>query len=48
MRSQKGANQVKNRDASITVRADWITIEEMDFARFSKLSLPNIRDPEDL
>lgn len=34
----------KIRDASVTVRPDWITIEEMDFARLSKLSLPNVKD----
>jgi len=40
--------QMKSRDASVTVRADWNTIEEMDFVRFSKLSLPTVKDPEDL
>lgn len=44
----KNNMQMKSRDASVTVRADWNTIEEMDFVRFSKLSLPNIKDPEDL
>jgi len=44
----KNNMQMKSRDASVTVRADWNTIEEMDFVRFSKLSLPNIKEPEDL
>ncbi|KAF0719939.1 eukaryotic translation initiation factor 3 subunit D-like isoform X2 [Aphis craccivora] len=47
-RSNKNNMQMKSRDASVTVRADWNTIEEMDFVRFSKLSLPNVKDPEDL
>lgn len=36
--------QIKIRDASVTVRPDWVTIEEMDFPRLSKLSLPNIKE----
>jgi len=47
-RSNKNNMQMKSRDASVTVRADWNTIEEMDFVRFSKLSLPTVKDPEDL
>lgn len=47
-RSNKNNMQMKSRDASVTVRADWNTIEEMDFVRFSKLSLPNIKEPEDV
>ena len=39
---------MKNRDASVTVKNDWVMIEEIDFARFSKLSLPNVKEPEDL
>lgn len=38
----------KIRDASVAVRADWSTIEEMDFPRLAKLSLPNIKDGEDI
>lgn len=38
----------KIRDASVAVRADWSTIEEMDFPRLLKLSLPNIKDGEDV
>lgn len=48
MRSQKNMTQVKNRDASVTVKTDWVMIEEIDFTRFSKLSLPNVKEPEDL
>ena len=36
--------QIKIRDASVTVRPDWVTIEEMDFPRLGKLSLPSIKD----
>ncbi|XP_037030718.1 eukaryotic translation initiation factor 3 subunit D isoform X2 [Bradysia coprophila] len=38
----------KIRDASVAVRADWSTIEEMDVPRLLKLSLPNIKDGEDI
>ncbi|XP_026468777.1 eukaryotic translation initiation factor 3 subunit D [Ctenocephalides felis] len=44
---QRGAPQ-KIRDASVTVRPDWITIEEMDFPRLAKLSLPNVGEGEDI
>lgn len=40
--------QMKNRDASVTVRPDWIVIEEMDFTRLQKLSLPTVDEPHDL
>ncbi|KAL7301045.1 hypothetical protein TKK_0006317 [Trichogramma kaykai] len=38
----------KTRDASVTVKPDWVTIEEMDFPRLSKLTLPGVKDPEDV
>lgn len=38
----------KIRDASVAVRADWSTIEEMDFPRLLKLTLPGIKDGEDI
>lgn len=38
----------KIRDASVAVRADWVTIEEMDFPRLLKLTLPSIKDGEDV
>ncbi|KAG8247957.1 Eukaryotic translation initiation factor 3 subunit D [Homalodisca vitripennis] len=48
MRNQKNQPPIKNRDASVTVRPDWVTIEEMDFPRLAKLSLPNVKDGEDI
>jgi len=39
---------IKSRDASVMVKADWIVVEEMDFPRLGKLSLPNIKEPADL
>jgi len=47
-RWQQRGMQPKNRDASVTVQPDWKVIEEMDFPRLSKLTLPNIEDPKDL
>lgn len=44
----QGRPQIKIRDASVTVRPDWVTIEEMDFPRLGKLSLPNVKDGEDI
>lgn len=38
----------KIRDASVTVRPDWSTIEEMDFPRLVKLSLPNVKEGDDI
>jgi len=38
----------KIRDASVTVKPDWTIVEEMDFPRLAKLSLPNVKDPEDI
>uniref|UniRef100_U5EU19 Eukaryotic translation initiation factor 3 subunit D n=1 Tax=Corethrella appendiculata TaxID=1370023 RepID=U5EU19_9DIPT len=38
----------KIRDASVTVRPDWTIIEEMDFPRLSKLSLPSVKEGEDI
>lgn len=38
----------KMRESSVAVRADWISIEEMDFPRLTKLSLPNIKEGEDI
>ena len=48
LRNQKNQAPIKNRDASVTVRPDWVTIEEMDFPRLSKLSLPNVKDADDM
>ncbi|CAH1115902.1 unnamed protein product [Phaedon cochleariae] len=44
----QGRPQMKIRDASVTVKPDWSTIEEMDFPRLGKLSLPGIKDGEDI
>ncbi|KAK9883456.1 hypothetical protein WA026_001634 [Henosepilachna vigintioctopunctata] len=44
----QGRPQIKIRDASVTVRPDWVTIEEMDFPRLGKLSLPGIKDGDDI
>lgn len=38
----------KIRESSVAVRADWSSIEEMDFPRLMKLSLPNIKEGEDI
>merc|ERR1712242_276002 len=40
--------QIKSREASVTVKPDWIVIEEMDFTRMSKLALPHLDEPDDL
>merc|ERR1711973_662500 len=39
---------IKSREASVTVKSDWIVVEEMDFPRLGKLSLPTVAEPEDL
>lgn len=44
----QGRPQIKIRDASVTVRPDWVTIEEMDFPRLTKLSLPGIKEGDDI
>ncbi|OQR79286.1 eukaryotic translation initiation factor 3 subunit D isoform 1 [Tropilaelaps mercedesae] len=41
-------NHNKNREASITVRPTWRVLEEMDFTRLGKLSLPGIHKPNDV
>jgi len=41
-------NQLKQRESSVTVRPDWIVLEEMDKSQLLKLSLPSISEPEDL
>lgn len=38
----------KIRDASVTVRPDWVAIEDMDFPRLQKLSLPGIKEGTDV
>ena len=39
---------IKSREASVTVKSDWIVVEEMDFPRLGKLSLPSVQEPDDL
>ena len=40
--------QIKQREASVTVKPDWIVLEEMEKAQLSKLSLPTVNEAEDL
>ena len=40
--------QIKQRESSVTVRPDWIVIEEMEKTQLSKLALPTVSEPEDL
>jgi len=42
------AAPIKSREASVTVKSDWIVVEEMDFPRLGKLSLPTVNEPIDL
>lgn len=39
---------IKDRVASVTVLPQWKVLEEMDFPRLSKLSLPGIEEPVDV
>lgn len=41
-------NNLKKRDASVFVQPSWEILEEMDFPRLSKLSLPGVEDPSDI
>lgn len=41
-------NQTKLREPSVRVKEDWKVIEEIEFSRLAKLSLPNVEDPVDL
>ena len=40
--------QTKDRESSVQVKDTWSVVEDMDFPRLAKLSLPNIEEPEDL
>ena len=40
--------QIKQREASVTVKPDWIVLEEMEKTQLSKLSLPTVDEPEEL
>lgn len=39
---------LKHRDASVQVKETWAVVEEMDYPRLSKLSLPIVTEPVDL
>ena len=39
---------IRHRDASVQVKDDWAVVEDMDFPRLTKLSLPTLDEPEDL
>lgn len=45
---QGNQNMVKNREASVQVRPSWKVLEEMDFPRLGKLSLPGIEEGKDV
>jgi len=40
--------QIKQRESSVTVKPDWIVIEEIERTQLAKMNLPNIAEPEDL
>jgi translation initiation factor 3 subunit D len=40
--------QMKQRESSVTVRPDWIVLEEMEKTQLLKLSLPTVGDPQDV
>merc|ERR1712241_795043 len=50
-RSRQNYNRqqpIKQRESSVTVRPDWIVIEEMEKTQLSKLTLPTVSEPTDL
>merc|ERR1712213_226816 len=40
--------QIKQRESSVTVKPDWVVLEEMERTQLSKLSLPTVEEPEEL
>merc|ERR1712025_359169 len=40
--------QIKQRESSVTVKPDWIVLEEMEKTQLGKLSLPTVNEPTDL
>ncbi|KAH8288859.1 hypothetical protein KR054_010816 [Drosophila jambulina] len=36
------------RESSVVVRSDWVSVEELDFSRLLKLSLPNVKEGQDI
>lgn len=41
-------HQGKSRQPSVQVKPDWKVLEELDFHRLSKLSLPNVEPGQDM
>jgi len=41
---QRNQMPIKNRDSSVQIRPDWQVVEEMDFPRLGKLSLPGVAE----
>ena len=39
---------MKTRDASVKIKETWEVVEDMEFNRLNKLSLPNVGEPVDL
>lgn len=48
MQENRSKIPIRNRDASVQIKDDWVVVEEMDFPRLTKLNLPDIKDGEDL
>lgn len=40
--------QIKQRESSVSVKPDWIVLEEMEKTQLSKLSLPTVGEPKEL
>merc|ERR1712209_27827 len=40
--------QIKQRESSVTVKPDWIVLDEMEKTQLGKLSLPTVNEPTDL
>ena len=40
--------QIKPREASVTVKPDWIVIEEIEKTQLGKMNLPKLAEPVDL
>ncbi len=38
----------KQREPSVRIKDDWKMIEEIEFSRLTKLSLPSVGEPQDL
>jgi len=45
---QRNQMPIKNRDSSVQIRPDWQVVEEMDFPRLGKLSLPGVAEAKDI